>query len=120
MYDQYGMLVDDYNRAYGEHLDEYNKRLAERDYATNEYYNSIPKDTSITDVEDIQRWRDAVLGTETEAEAMLVLERLKEIDPNLAFRLYEQWMEKHEKKVEEGSDAFFNSLMGGLGILGVK
>lgn len=120
MYDQYGLLVDDYNRQYGEYNDEYNKLLTERDYATNEYYNSIPKDTSITDVEDIQGWRDAILGAETEAEAMSLIEKLETIDPALAYELYDLLQEKHKKMVDEGSDAFFNSLMGGLGILGVK
>lgn len=121
---KYGLLTDDYNREYGEYSDKYNKLLTERDYANNEYANeynkSIPEDTTISSIEEIQGWRDAVLGAETEAEAMSLIEKLETIDPALAYELYDLLQEKHTKKVEEGSDAFFNSLMGGLGILGVK
>ena len=120
MYDQYGMLVDDYNRAYGEHLDEYNKLLTERDYVTNEYYNSIPKDTSITNIEDIQGWRDAVLGAETEEEAMTLIEKLETIDPALAYELNILLEDKRKKELQEGSNPFSDSLHAGLGILGAK
>ena len=39
LYNQYGLLLEDYARAYGEHSDEYNKLLNMLNRADSEYYN---------------------------------------------------------------------------------
>ena len=39
LYNQYGLLLEDYAREYGEHSDEYNKLLSALDRADSEFYN---------------------------------------------------------------------------------
>lgn len=49
----------------------------------------------ITDMEQIQEWSDGILNADTESEAIRYVERLEQLDPNLADSLYEQWLEDH-------------------------
>ena len=128
MLNQYGLLADEYARQYGEHEDKYSKILDKLNYATNEYDEEYErslsastteptKDTSITSIEDIQGWSDAILNSSTEADAMMLIEKLEGIDSALAYQLYELWEEKHKKEVEAGSDALYSGFMNGIDIL---
>lgn len=49
----------------------------------------------ITEVEQIEEWSTAVLEAETEEEAMRYIERLEQLDPDLADSLWEDWQRAH-------------------------
>ena len=53
------------------------------------------KPSYITDTAKIQEWGDAILNAETQAEALRYVERLEQLDPDLADSYYEEWLKEH-------------------------
>lgn len=67
---------------------------AEEAYA--KYVSGESKPSSyITDTAKIQEWGDAILNAETHQEAIRYVERLEQLDPDLADSYYEQWLQEH-------------------------
>lgn len=49
----------------------------------------------VTDSDKIGKWSEAILDAETEEEALRYVERLEQLDPDLADSLYEEWLKAH-------------------------
>ena len=59
LYDQYGMLLSEYEREYGEHSDEYNKLLNALGTASDDYYKGADLYLTEQDISNTNAWEQA-------------------------------------------------------------
>lgn len=59
LYDQYGMLLSEYEREYGEHSDEYNKLLGALGIASDDYYKGADMYLTEQDISNTNAWEQA-------------------------------------------------------------
>lgn len=59
LYDQYGMLLSEYEREYGEHSDEYNKLLGALGIASDDYYKGADMYLTEQDINNTNAWEQA-------------------------------------------------------------
>ena len=79
----------------------------------------------LADLEDIQKWSDAILNAESESEVLRYLPNLEQLDPALADSLYEQWLKDHglySDKVDTtvNGTSKGNASRGGGGLSGIN
>ena len=73
---------------------------AEEAYAKYVSGGSTTTNSYITDTTKIQEWGDAILNAETQNEALRYVERLEQLDPDLADSYYEQWLTEHGYSID--------------------
>ena len=57
--------------------------------------NTTTTTSKLTDTSKIEDWSYAILEAETEEDALMYVERLEQLDPELADSLYERWLKEH-------------------------
>ena len=91
------------------HTNSYNDKVNEESNTTNKNPNYL------SDTAKIQEWSDAILSAGTESEALRYVERLEQLDPDLADSLYEQWLDEHSDLDKKDTTVIHKGKNGGAG-----